>query len=81
MLRVVGTAAFLGFGLGALTSAIWKGQTWSMTLKEVFDGLGYALLTACTHSAGFGRTDWVLARLEGCGRKEGKRLEHFRGIS
>lgn len=48
MLRVVGTAAFLGFGLGALTSAIWKGQTWSMTLKEVFDGLGYALLTAGT---------------------------------
>ena len=46
VLRVVGTAAFLGFGLGAFTNAIWKGQTWSMTLKEVFDGLVYALLTA-----------------------------------
>lgn len=48
VLRVVGTAAFLGFGLGAFSNAIWKGQTWSMTLKEVFDGLVYALLTAAT---------------------------------
>lgn len=48
VLRVVGTAAFLGFGLGAFSNAIWKGQTWSMTLKEVFDGFVYALLTACT---------------------------------
>jgi hypothetical protein len=48
VLRVVGTAAFLGFGLGAFSNAIWKGQTWSMTLKEVFDGLVYALLTAGT---------------------------------
>ncbi|MGB2622809.1 MAG: hypothetical protein WA857_08110 [Candidatus Acidiferrum sp.] len=48
VLRVAGTAAFLGFGLGAFSNAIWKGQTWSMTLKEVFDGLVYALLTAAT---------------------------------
>lgn len=46
--RVVGTAAFLGFGLGCFANAIWKGQTWSATLKEVFDGLVYALLTAAT---------------------------------
>ncbi len=46
--RVVGTAAFLGYGLGTFSNAIWKGQTWSMTLKEVFDGLVYALLTAGT---------------------------------
>jgi hypothetical protein len=48
VLRVVGTAAFLGFGLGSFSNAIWKGQTWSMTLKEVFDGLIYGLLTAAT---------------------------------
>jgi hypothetical protein len=48
VLRVVGTAAFLGYGLGAFIGVIWKGQTWSMTLKEVFDGFIYAALTAAT---------------------------------
>jgi hypothetical protein len=46
--RVVGTAAFLGYGLGTLSNAIWKGQTLSFTIKEVVDGLVYALLTAGT---------------------------------
>jgi hypothetical protein len=44
--RVVGTAAFLAYGLGQFSNAIWKGQTWSMTIKEVMDGLVYGLLTA-----------------------------------
>lgn len=44
--RVVGTAAFLAYGLGQFSNAIWKGQTLSMTLKEVLDGLVYGLLTA-----------------------------------
>ncbi|MHB8501817.1 MAG: hypothetical protein ACYDCG_12685 [Candidatus Acidiferrales bacterium] len=48
VLRVVGAVAFMAYGLGTLSNAIWKGQTWSMTLKEVFDGLVYALLTAGT---------------------------------
>lgn len=46
--RVVGTAAFLAYGLGNLSNGIWKGQTWSVTIKEVIDGLVYALLTAGT---------------------------------
>jgi len=46
--RVVGTAAFLGYGLGNLSNGIWKGQPWSVTIKEVFDGLIYGLLTAGT---------------------------------
>jgi hypothetical protein len=46
--RVAGTAAFLAYGLGNLSNGIWKGQTWSSTLKEVFDGLVYGLLTAGT---------------------------------
>jgi hypothetical protein len=46
--RVVGTAAFLAYGLGALPSGIWKGQAGSVTGKEVIDGLIYALLTAGT---------------------------------
>jgi hypothetical protein len=46
--RVAGATAFLAYGLGHLSNGIWKGQTWSMTIKEVFDGLIYALLTAGT---------------------------------
>jgi hypothetical protein len=46
--RIVGESAFLAYGLGSLSNSIWKGQTWSMTIKEVIDGLIYALLTAGT---------------------------------
>src|SRR5712692_10310391 len=46
--RVAGTAAFLAYGLGHLSNGIWKGQTFSATIKEVFDGLVYGLLTAGT---------------------------------
>lgn len=46
--RVAGTAAFLAYGLGNLSNGIWKGQMWSMTIKEVVDGLVYGLLTAGT---------------------------------
>jgi hypothetical protein len=46
--RVVGTAAFLAYGLGQLSNGIWKGQPWGMTMKEVVDGLIYGLLTAGT---------------------------------
>ncbi|MBZ5682412.1 MAG: hypothetical protein LAO24_20155 [Acidobacteriia bacterium] len=46
--RVVGTAAFLAYGLGNLSNGIWKGQRWSTTIKEVIDGLVYGLLTAGT---------------------------------
>lgn len=44
--RVAGTAAFLAYGLGHVSDGIWKGQTWSSTVKEVLDGLVYGLLTA-----------------------------------
>ena len=46
--RVVGTAAFLAYGLGVLPNGIWKGQLWGITIKEVIDGLVYGLLTAGT---------------------------------
>ena len=41
--RVVGTAAFLAYGLGNLSNGIWKGQPWSVVIKESFDGLIYGL--------------------------------------
>ena len=46
--RVAGTAAFMAYGLGLLSNGIWKGQPWSMVIKEVIDGLVYGLLTAGT---------------------------------
>ena len=46
--RVAGTVAFMAYGLGRLSDASWRGQTWSMTIKEVIDGLVYGLLTAGT---------------------------------
>lgn len=44
--RLVGTAAFLGYAGAAPTNSIWMGRKWSSTVKHVFDGLVYALLTA-----------------------------------
>ena len=44
--RVAGTVAFLSHASAHIPSGIWKGQGWSLTIKEVFDGLIYGLLTA-----------------------------------
>jgi hypothetical protein len=46
--RVAGTTAFLGYAVAQIQDSIWKGQSWSVTLKHVFDGLIYGLLTAGT---------------------------------
>ena len=44
--QVVGTVAFVGYALGMLQDTIWMGKKWSTTLKSVFDGLIYGLVTA-----------------------------------
>ena len=44
--RVAGTVAFMAYGLSQLANGIWKGEPWSMVIKEVIDGLIYGLLTA-----------------------------------
>src|SRR5271169_299265 len=46
--RVAGTTAFLGYAVAQIQDSIWKGQSWGVTTKHVFDGLIYALLTAGT---------------------------------
>jgi len=46
--RVVGTAAFLSYGIGNIPNGVWRGQPWSVVTKEIVDGLVYALLTAGT---------------------------------
>ncbi len=44
--RFAGTTAFLGYGLAQLQESIWWGRSWNTTLKNLFDALVYALLTA-----------------------------------
>ncbi|HEY4683084.1 MAG TPA: hypothetical protein VIH17_07520 [Candidatus Acidoferrales bacterium] len=44
--RIAGTVAFLGYSAGQALDSIWKGQAWSTTIKHMFDGLVYGLLTA-----------------------------------
>jgi hypothetical protein len=44
--RVAGTVAFLTYAGAEPIASIWKGYTWSVTLKHLLDGFIYALLTA-----------------------------------
>jgi hypothetical protein len=46
--RAAGATAFLAYGFAQIQDSIWKGQTWGVTAKHMFDGLIYALLTAGT---------------------------------
>ena len=40
--------AIVGYAVGPITDSIWKGQRWGTTLKFVFDGVVYGLVTAGT---------------------------------
>jgi hypothetical protein len=44
--RVAGTVAFLAWAGGLPVQANWFGRPWSSVIKDVIDGLAYALLTA-----------------------------------
>lgn len=46
--RFVGTTAFMGFALGDIPQSIWFRRSWGTTLKNMFDGLIYALIAAGT---------------------------------
>lgn len=41
-------AAALSYAVGGLPDSIWKGQKWSITLKFVFDGVVYGVVTGAT---------------------------------
>ncbi|HVQ27468.1 MAG TPA: hypothetical protein VMV01_19910 [Planctomycetota bacterium] len=43
--RLTATVAFLAYGFSHMTDAIWKGVSWTTTLKFVLDGLIYGLVT------------------------------------
>jgi hypothetical protein len=44
--RFAGATAFSAYGLGIVQRSIWFHQSWSTTLKSLFDSLVYGLLTA-----------------------------------
>lgn len=44
--RFVGSVAFIGYSLALLQNSIWYRRSWGTTLKNMFDGLVYGLLTA-----------------------------------
>ena len=44
--RLTSTVAFMAYALGNVVDSIWKGVSWVVTLKFVFDGTVYALVTA-----------------------------------
>ena len=46
--RFAGTTAFVGYALALSQNSIWYHRSWSATLKSMFDGLIYALVTAGT---------------------------------
>ena len=48
VMRITGTVAFAGYGLGHVLDSIWKGQPWSNTGRSIFDGMIYALATGAT---------------------------------
>ena len=43
--RIVSTVAFSGYSLAVLQNTIWWYRGWGFTLRTMFDGLIYALLT------------------------------------
>jgi hypothetical protein len=46
--RFVGATSFMGYSLALLQNSIWYNRNWGMTLRSMFDGLVYGLLTAGT---------------------------------
>ena len=46
--RFAGATAFIGYAAALWQMSIWYNRSWSMTIKQTFDGLLYALITAGT---------------------------------
>lgn len=44
--QFAGATAFIGYALALVQNSIWYYRKWSTTLKSVFDGFVYALVTA-----------------------------------
>lgn len=48
VLRITGTIAFVAHGFSALVDSIWRGIPWTNTVRNLIDGLVYALATGLT---------------------------------
>jgi len=46
--RFAGATAFIGYSIALLQNSIWYSRSWGATLRSMFDGLLYGLLTAGT---------------------------------
>ncbi|NOX58105.1 MAG: hypothetical protein GXP29_04510 [Planctomycetes bacterium] len=46
--RLTGTVAVAVYGVSYIPNSIWKGTSWTTTLKFIFDGIIYGLVTAGT---------------------------------
>jgi len=46
--RFAGCTAFIAYSVALLQNSIWYKRKWSATVKSIFDGLVYALVTAGT---------------------------------
>ncbi len=46
--RVAGTAGVLGYAFGGIPYSIWYGKPWSVTVKDIIDGIIYGLIIAGT---------------------------------
>lgn len=51
VLRRVSVVAFAGYALGSIPESIWKGLSWTIAFKFVFDGTLYALATGAVFAA------------------------------
>jgi len=43
--RIVGTTAFIAYGIGYIQDSIWFGRPWMITAKSMVDALIYGMLT------------------------------------
>jgi hypothetical protein len=48
VLRFVGCSAFMGYSFALCQNSIWYKRNWAATIRTMFDGLIYALVTAGT---------------------------------
>lgn len=46
--RLAGSAGILGYAVGYIEGSIWKGVSWKITGKFIFDGIIYGLTTGAT---------------------------------
>lgn len=46
--RIAGTTAFIAYGVAYIQDSIWFSRPWSLTIKNLGDGLLYGLLTGGT---------------------------------